>query len=111
MLTHDSESLHLTRGHDNRMSTLIRNTENGMAHWAGTGPDGKTCRECLSFVDRGHYSGADKFKAHTLKPGPCHKFKTLMSRKKFGPEISPKNMACRFFEQHEDPPAFRFQYR
>jgi len=29
------------------LAKQIRNTPNGMAHWAGTGPEGKTCKACI----------------------------------------------------------------
>lgn len=87
----------------------IRATFLGQAHIAGTGPDGKTCRECAFYglylgreiVDPGHYSKKDKTRAGLLKNGSCHRFKHLKSNKRFTHEAK----ACLLFEQCENPPA------
>lgn len=57
----------------------------GMAHFAGTGPLGKTCRSCIFCIreQKKHY---------------CHKYTHLMGMDKSGPAIEPEYEACRYFE-------------
>lgn len=78
------------------------NTPPGMAHWAGTGPKGKQCRECLFWTgcggERGYYSGGNG-----LKPRSCKKYMDLMSGKR-GPAVPYYTPACRHFAQSDKPP-------
>jgi hypothetical protein len=61
----------------------------GMAHFAGTGPGGKTCRDC---VFRGYY------REHGVKKHyGCQKFKSLTGNN--GPVVQSDWPACRHFEQ------------
>jgi hypothetical protein len=55
----------------------------GMAHFAGTGPAGKHCKDCVLW-GRG---------------GACQKFKEMMGHK--GPSISGWQLSCRHFQQKE----------
>ena len=98
-------TLHLKPVHGDRMEDLIRKSHPGMAHWAGTGPDDKTCRECISFMQKGHYSASNKLHGSRLKDAPCRKFQKMMGKK--GNDIPPTASACKFFEQNDRPPTLR----
>lgn len=87
----------------------IRETYLGQALIAGTGPEGKTCRECVFWgVQRkggliqppGHYAASNKKMAGQLKKGRCHK---LMHRKP-NRLFTPHAKSCRLFEQAHDVP-------
>jgi hypothetical protein len=46
------------------IATSIAQSFGGMAHFAGTGPDGRTCRECDAWC-----KGAKKFAREEIKDG------------------------------------------
>ena len=81
-----------------------RETVPGMAHWAGTGPENTTCRQCLHW-NRGlkpdYYRGG--FQASMLKPAPCDKYRRMMNDAP-GPAIEHYIPSCRHFEPNEKPP-------
>lgn len=93
--------------HDRLMRTFI-----GQAHIAGTGPDGKTCRECalwgvMKRVDGeaiiappGHFAISNKASPGALKRGKCN----FAIRGKSGRRIPHTALACRFFQGAENPP-------
>ena len=74
----------------------------GMAHFAGTGPAGKTCGDC---VNRGyHRKRIPKFDARindwvekSYKVNGCAKYNQLTG--KHGGVIDPRLHACRYFEE------------
>jgi hypothetical protein len=78
----------------------IAQTQIGQAHIAGTGPDTKTCRECVFFgVDRGGEYEWFSFQPNSrtpgaLKDGECHK----KIENKAAVKISHLAKACVFFE-------------
>lgn len=81
-----------------------RQTHKGMAHFAGTGPARRTCRECLSWQFTTYYAVQG---AHmgSLKPGKCHKRTSLM-RGEEGEAVPPDARACKYFEENlKAPPA------
>lgn len=93
----ESISRHLTSMFDQTAEDGVRETPPGMAHWAGTGPSGKSCRECGHWKTRGRYaSAANRHAAGELKPSPCGKYESLMQQK--GPPIEHWRRACRHFE-------------
>lgn len=93
--------------HDRLMRTFI-----GQAHIAGTGPAGKTCRECALWglkkhtdgqwfiTPPGHFSASSKVCPGALKRGKCN----YEIRGKSGRRIPHIAPACRFFQQAENPP-------
>lgn len=114
MATHIEINEHLTKApHD---EALLK-TFLGQAHIAGTGPDGKTCRECVFFhkwqkekiggqiVDRavppGYYSIKYKQDPLGLKKARCNR-PILNKANRLIPHSAG---ACRLFEQSENPPA------
>jgi len=92
-----SPSIKLTN--PNPMLTQLENqTHPGMAHWGGTGPDGKSCRECGAFE---HHDRRD---AHgTLKPARCRKYSELTNGK-IGKAVPFDARACKYFLQADDVP-------
>jgi hypothetical protein len=93
---------------ENRHEQAIRNTYIGMAHLAGSGPEGRTCRECIHYGsmgkwgDRqgpGYYSESDPLKANQLKQGRCFYAIPHKSPRRFPHDAR----ACRFFEASETP--------
>ncbi len=73
-----------------------RITEPGMAYFAGSGPQGKHCRDC---VFRGYVRPiTDKYGIvlKTIKSGGCGKFHKLSGV--HGPAISGRLQACKYFE-------------
>lgn len=80
----------------------VAKTPTGMAHWAGTGPKGTTCRECSLYVFNGYASGKTG-KGGVLKNGPCQRYLDSMSG-------TPKRIpfdtpSCKYFEQNDNPPS------
>ncbi len=110
-------ALHLEFG--NHLKSLphedaIRATYLGQAHIAGTGPEGKTCRECTFWgvqcsgiggawkvVSLGYYSEKDKAGwGGQLHKGGCYRYRHRKSNRKFPHDAQ----ACRLFEENENPP-------
>ena len=85
---------------------MISQTYKGQAHNAGTGPKGKTCRECVFFgIDKAlefdHFGHrADCHNPGQLKEARCHKPWTGVRQQLF-PHTA---LACTHFEQNENPP-------
>jgi hypothetical protein len=74
----------------------------GMAHFAGTGPKGKTCGQCsfwgyqkLSKSDKTNNNTGEVYRTSTANDG-CKKFFILTER--HGPKIRPNLLACKYFE-------------
>jgi hypothetical protein len=82
---------------------VARETHPGMAHFAGTGPQQKTCREC-SFWDHGEndYRASGNYRG-LIKPARCRKFRALMNVD--GARIPDETAACRHFNQASPVPA------
>lgn len=96
---------HLKSVFDERMTKLIRNTRPGMAHWSGSGPQGKSCRECIHFESQGYFSASHRFTPGALKPGKCKRFKKMTGTA--GAAFSGNTLCCRFFEENEKAPTPR----
>lgn len=86
-----------------------RRTQPGMAHFAGTGPQGSTCRECLFWtgcgVDSGYYAKNGKHSGG-LKPRSCQKHRDLM-RGDIGSPILHDTASCKYFSESVAPPPIR----
>lgn len=63
--------------------TMHAATAPGMAHFAGSGPAGKHCKDCVFWS----------------RDAACDKFKQMVGRK--GPSISGWQLSCRHFQQKE----------
>lgn len=96
----------------------IAETYLGQAHIAGTGPSGKTCRECRFWAIKKFRKIADgKYDEYLTNPGyfgKKHTTKPLEIKKakcnrpimnKANRLIPHKAKACRLFEQADNPPA------
>lgn len=96
----NSES-HTTQAHSQRIAEMAAKTVPGMAHWAGSGPAGKTCRECSECTTHGYYSKGRKANGGLLKPVSCDKYKEMMRGAvvRFGHDRE----ACRFFIEAAQP--------
>lgn len=81
-------------------------TPAGMAFWAGTGPVGKTCRECVHYVFSG-YTSSKSANGGVLKKGPCQKFINLTNIR--SNKIPFDTESCKYFEQNPKPPTISDQ--
>jgi hypothetical protein len=74
----------------------VANTYPGQAHWAGTGPDGATCKECafLGYWVKVYNRAGDR--VNTRKSAGCAVFHRLTG--KHGPAVPDHAFACRHFE-------------
>ena len=72
-------------------------TAPGMAHFAGTGPNGKTCGQCEFWGYQVQQGKLVKFQFR------CKKYKELTTKN--GSIIPGLTLACRYFEEkfHEQP--------
>lgn len=90
-------SEHLTTANP-ALAALQQATHAGMAHWAGTGPDGKSCIGCALFRQRKKEAGADK---DIAREGRCRRF-IRVNRALHGSApifyVPPETPACRYFE-------------
>lgn len=81
-----------------------------MAHFAGTGPQGETCRQCTFW---GVADGSDPVRYFDyyakggghgggIKPHSCRKFKSLTRQE--GAKVPSEARACKYFEQANSVP-------
>lgn len=70
---------HLT---NDRNSQQAFKTLPGMAHWAGSGPPGKTCGQCKEY-----------------RKNRCDKYRRMMERG--GPQFGDGASACKFFVEKD----------
>jgi hypothetical protein len=92
-LFRDAISGHLTSGPCDRMA---RATHPGMAHFAGTGPQFKTCRDCAHW-DHGpqdYHPKRGKF-GGLIKPAPCRKYRAVANIN--GDKVPDDAAACKHF--------------
>lgn len=84
--------------------TMARATHPGMAHFAGTGPHGSTCRECIFWNHQTHdYRSKNGKHRGVIMPAICKKYRALMHYE--GPKIPDEAQACKYFEANPEPPA------
>jgi hypothetical protein len=93
----------LTQGHSDILEYQIRSSRPGMAHFANTGPLGRTCAECQHF---GYYQqrrdAAGNPTGATFRRNGCEKFHELTG--KHGPAVPPSAAACKYFQPKDDEP-------
>lgn len=98
-------ALHLTEP-DQKIAEYRRSTVPGMAHWSGSGPTGKTCRECAFWtgcgLHSGYYAKGGKHRGR-IKPRSCQKYRDLMQGN-VGPSIEADTKSCRYFSLAEKVP-------
>lgn len=73
----------------------------GMAYFAGTGPDGKTCKDC---EHRGYYRQSEKWSeerncwvTNSYRVQKCAQFKSMTGR--HGADVAADCRACKYFQQ------------
>ena len=69
-------------------------TAAGMAHWAGSGPEGSTCGKCRFYGYEFVKSNGD----HSFKRSACGKFYTMTRR--HGGSLEDRQMGCKYFEKN-----------
>jgi len=74
------------------LAKLVRNTFHGMAHWAGSGPQGKTCATCQHFGTVYQYEGAKP------KKDRCKLYFKMMEGK-IGNQIPANTMSCKHYSE------------
>lgn len=75
----------------------------GMAHFAGTGPRGMTCRDCEFWFHTAYDYYSKTGKHHGLiRPATCTKYRMLTGQK--GALVPDNAAACRHFQIDNDPP-------
>lgn len=93
-----SEIDHLTEPNPD-LAAKRSKTMPGMAFWAGTGPEGKTCRECKHWAFDGYLASSG-----LLKDAQCDKYTRMMNGNPGGklPHYMP---ACKYFELDSTAPS------
>lgn len=88
------------------LAEFQRKTPSGMAHWAGTGPDGATCLQCKHWNNCGDpagYYSKTGMRGGMIKPRRCGKYKSMMQGR-HGDAIPWDALACKYFDKNETPP-------
>ena len=67
-------------------------TAPGMAHWAGSGPDGATCGKCRFYG----YEYAKANGDHSFKRSACGKFYAMTRR--HGNSLEERQIGCKYFD-------------
>ena len=75
----------LTKPHGEGATEKHFKTYKGMAHFAGTGPEGKQCKECRHFLKKAPH-----------KPSPCSEYKRLTTDK-VARNVPTTADACKYF--------------
>lgn len=92
---------------DPALETKRAQTFPGMAHFARSGPEGKTCRHCLSWTgcggETGYYAKKGIYGGQ-LKPRSCVRYRTMM-QDEIGPGVPHTAPACKYFSENTSPPA------
>ena len=96
-----SASQYLTAGYPPELAAMMRATKPGQAHWAGTGPAGKTCGQCshLGYWEQVRNGTGDTVYSRR-RTGCCAKFFQLTG--KHGAVIPPGAGACRHFQPRNE---------
>jgi hypothetical protein len=89
-------SQYLTAGYPPALAAMMRATYAGQAHWAGSGPVGKTCGQCafLGYFKQ-HYSASGDLVGSERTRG-CKRYHELTGI--HGPAVPAVASACRHFE-------------
>jgi hypothetical protein len=92
----------LTPG-DPMVTALSRRTHEGMAHFAGTGPEDRTCRECEHWMSRGKWSReGDLGMGGEPLDSPCAKARQFMMKRRTA-SVPHDACACKWFVLSERP--------
>ena len=83
---------------DDGFKETIAKTHKGMAHFAGTGPAGKHCKDCPYWgLPGARYESVGGFKQP--KPRPCAMFKKLARNPKTLPKVPGTAKACKYITE------------
>jgi hypothetical protein len=74
-----------------------------MAHWAGSGPPGTTCRECVYWITSGRWSEAGPGGSGEPLPGRCRAYKAIGMLKSLGPPLPHATPSCKHYEPAAKP--------
>ena len=97
---------------DRDFESKRRQTSPGMAHFSGTGPAGKTCRECAAWTGCGKEDGYFARKGRhggIIKPRPCAQYRALMQGD-VGPGVPHDSRACKYFSESKSVPPVVAKY-
>lgn len=101
----------LTEGYDKAQNDQHAATVPGMAHFALTGPEGLTCRECVSWACAKKYHRDEG----RLKARRCVEFIRLMrmvgNEVTHGPAVDPETPCCSHFKAASVAPDLRVKPR
>jgi len=79
-------------------------SEPGMAHFAGTGPRGKTCGNCIfwgySTTRKRVNKSTGEVREVTTRREGCKNYYIITN--KHGPKISPKLLSCKYFKDNDN---------
>lgn len=89
---------HMTIAQGDEVARMQAMSVPGIAHWAGSGPEGKTCRECTFWSCSKSY----KRNEGQLEPRRCRKFPRL-SGGTLGAGVPHDTAACKWFGQAASP--------
>lgn len=94
-------TLGLNREGQEEVVQAFNRTHQGMAHFAGTGPIGATCRECKFWQHQKTWSSASG-KGHGMPmPARCMRYRQLMHER--GKMVPHDARACKHFERADSP--------
>lgn len=99
----------LTQMFDEASERGMRETPAGMAHWVGSGPKGRTCRECQHYniakTPKRYTANSQKHGIGELMPVGCKLWRARMPKSaKSWPKIHHKTAACKHFAFNEAAP-------
>lgn len=92
--------MHLTEPNP-KLAAMAAATHPGMAHWAGTGPEGTRCTSCAAAIFNGYITAKGRHGA--LKPIQCRTYGNMVPGTK--PKFSADTKSCRFYTPGDGPPA------
>jgi hypothetical protein len=100
-------SMPLTEPRGQSFASQVAQTHPGMAHFAGTGPAGLSCRSCTNWqpFTPDWYGTNGKHKGQP-KPQPCRAY-TKYTMGQIGPKVPHDARACKHFEQATKPQELR----
>jgi len=91
----------LTRGYPEEVARRFELSHEGMAHFAGTGPLGEVCKNCVFYGYRRKYLDKAGNTIRTrFRGNACGKFHQLTG--KHGADFPDSTEACRYFEQRNN---------
>jgi hypothetical protein len=93
-------TLSLTSIHSEQLEHQLRTTHRGMAHFANTGPFGRTCSECAYWGYYKEIRDRDGVLLKATHRHGCKKFLELTGQ--HGNIVPASAAACRYFECRSD---------